>query len=113
MRRADPSRLRISTAPSAAAAGLQRERGHRRPARLASAGRFDIASGETRVLADIEGPGAIQQIWATVRGARWRFLILRIYWDDQRHPSVECPIGDFFANGWERYAHVNSLAVCV
>src|SRR3954447_9479898 len=74
---------------------------------------IDIASGETRVLAGIEGPGAIQQIWATVRGARWRFLILRIYWDDQTHPSVECPIGDFFANGWERYAHVNSLAVCV
>jgi hypothetical protein len=74
---------------------------------------IDIASGETRTLAEIDGPGAIQQMWMTVRGARWRFLILRIYWDDQEHPSVECPIGDFFANGWERYAHVNSLAVCV
>ena len=59
------------------------------------------------------GPGAIQHIWATIRGGRWRFLILRIYWDDQTQPSVECPLGDFFANGWERYAHVNSLAVCV
>lgn len=74
---------------------------------------IEIAPGETRELADIEGPGAIQQIWATVRNARWRLLILRIYWDDQVHPSVECPVGDFFANGWERYAHVNSLAVCV
>jgi hypothetical protein len=74
---------------------------------------IDIASGETRVLADIKGPGAIQQMWMTVSAARWRFLILRIYWDDQKHPSVECPIGDFFANGWESYAHVNSLAVCV
>jgi len=74
---------------------------------------IDIGSGETQVLADITGPGAIQQIWATVRNARWRFLILRVYWDDQPHPSVECPVGDFFANGWESYAHVNSLAVCV
>ncbi len=74
---------------------------------------IDIGPGETRILADIAGPGAIQQIWATVRNARWRFLILRVYWDDQPHPSVECPIGDFFANGWESYAHVNSLAVCV
>ena len=36
-----------------------------------------------------------------------------MFWDDQAVPSVECPIGDFFANGWERYAPVNSLAVCV
>jgi hypothetical protein len=72
-----------------------------------------IQSGETRTLADIDGPGAIQQIWMTIRGARWRFLILRFYWDDQEHPAVECPVGDFFANGWERYAHVNSLPVCV
>ncbi|MCA1510413.1 glycoside hydrolase family 172 protein [Bradyrhizobium sp. NBAIM01] len=74
---------------------------------------IDIAPGTTLVLADIEGPGALQHIWATVRGGRWRFLILRIYWDDQAEPSVECPFGDFFANGWERYAHVSSLAVCV
>jgi hypothetical protein len=74
---------------------------------------IDVAAGKTATLADIEGPGAIQHIWATIRGARWRFLILRFYWDDEQNPSVECPIGDFFANGWERYAHVNSLAVCV
>ena len=74
---------------------------------------IDVAPGATAVLVDIAGPGALQHIWATIRGGRWRFLILRIYWDDQTSPSVECPFGDFFANGWERYAHVNSLAVCV
>src|SRR6188472_4023930 len=47
-----------------------------------------IASGETRVLADIEGPGAIQQIWMTPTGT-WRFSILRIYWDDSPVPAVE------------------------
>ena len=41
-----------------------------------------IASGECRVLADIVGPGAIQQIWMTPTG-QWRHAILRIYWDNQ------------------------------
>ena len=45
--------------------------------------------------------------------SRWRDLILRIYWDDQEHPSVEAPLGDFFACGWDQYAQVSSLAVCV
>ena len=72
-----------------------------------------IAAGEERVLADIEGPGAIQQIWMTLARGRWRHTILRIYWDDQEQPSVECPVGDFFACGWEKFAQVTSLAVCV
>ena len=53
-----------------------------------------IMPGETFVLADIEGPGAIQHIWMTPTG-HWRHSILRIYWDDQTIPSVECPVGDF------------------
>jgi hypothetical protein len=28
-----------------------------------------------------------------------RLMTLRIYWDDEEHPSVECPIGDFFGIG--------------
>jgi len=71
-----------------------------------------IEPGECRVLADIDGPGAIQQIWMTPTG-HWRFSIIRIYWDDQEQPSVECPVGDFFACGWQKYAQVSSLPVCV
>lgn len=71
-----------------------------------------IEPGEVRELANIDGPGAIQQIWMTPTG-HWRFSILRIYWDDQEQPSVECPVGDFFACGWQRYAQVSSLPVCV
>ena len=71
-----------------------------------------VAPGETLEMANIEGPGAIQQIWLTPTG-NWRFSILRIYWDDQEHPSVECPVGDFFACGWGKYAQVSSLAICV
>ncbi|MCP3475004.1 DUF2961 domain-containing protein [Bradyrhizobium sp. CCGUVB1N3] len=72
-----------------------------------------VEPGATFTLADIEGAGALQQIWMTISRGRLRRSILRIYWDDQTLPSVECPIGDFFACGWEEFAQVSSLAVCV
>jgi hypothetical protein len=71
-----------------------------------------IEAGECLELANIEGSGAIQQIWMTPTG-QWRSSIIRIYWDDQELPSVECPVGDFFTSGWGRFAQNSSLAVCV
>lgn len=71
-----------------------------------------IEAGKVVELADIHGSGIIEQIWMTPTGD-WRFSILRIYWDDQEHASVECPVGDFFACGWGQFAPVSSLAVCV
>src|SRR4051794_7881605 len=71
-----------------------------------------IQPGECRVLADIQDMGAIQQIWMTPTG-HWRYSILRIYWDGAEEPAVECPVGDFFACGWQKYAQVSSLPVCV
>jgi len=63
-------------------------------------------------MAEIEGPGSVKQLWLTATG-NWRLSILRVYWDDQEHPSIECPLGDFFGMGWGRYAPLSSLAVCV
>lgn len=57
-----------------------------------------IPAGEQAVLADIEGPAAIQSMW--FGGYVGRDFILRIYWDNQGIPSVECPGPDFFACGW-------------
>jgi len=79
-----------------------------------------IRAGETVTIADIEGPGAIQQMWFTPNG-NWRFTILRIYWDDEERPSVEAPIGDFFCCGWGSaenhggagFRQLSSLAICV
>jgi hypothetical protein len=71
-----------------------------------------IQSGETVTLAEISGSGAIQHIWMTPTG-NWRFSILRMYWDDETEPSVECPVGDFFCMGWGEYSPLSSLAVCV
>ncbi len=71
-----------------------------------------IKAKETFTVAEIKGEGAIQQIWMTPTG-QWRYAILRIYWDGESHPSVEVPVGDFFACGWGQYAQISSLAVCV
>jgi hypothetical protein len=73
-----------------------------------------IPGKSTFTLAEIPGPGAIQQIWMTPAPLdKTRWFILRFYWDDETEPSVECPLGDFFACGWGRYCHISSLPVCV
>lgn len=73
---------------------------------------FTVSSGETIVLADIVGSGVIRHIWMTLT-QKWRNAILRFYWDDQDQPCVECPAGDFFCMGWQKYMQINSFAVCV
>jgi hypothetical protein len=77
-----------------------------------------IQAGSVLELADISGPGVIRQIWLTPAGCPWRLLVLRVYWDDQEQPSIECPLGDFFACGWGGFSwsghgQISSLPVCV
>lgn len=55
---------------------------------------IDIPAGETLALADISGSGAINHIWMPLTES-WRYSILRIYWEGQEKPSVECPAGVF------------------
>jgi hypothetical protein len=71
-----------------------------------------IKPGETFTMAEIEGPGAIQHIWMTPTG-KWRFSIMRVYWDNETEPSIECPVGDFFGMGWNQYSPLVSSAICV
>ena len=66
---------------------------------------WPIEPGETKVLADIEGPGVISHIWFTIASPDnmyLRKLILRMYWDGEKTPSVETPVGDFFGLGHAR-----------
>jgi hypothetical protein len=73
-----------------------------------------VKAGTTFTVADITGPGAIQQIWMTPAPLdRTRFYILRFYWDGESEPSVEVPMGDFFACGWGKFCPIHSLPVCV
>ena len=70
-----------------------------------------VPPGETALLADIEGSGAVEHLWMTARPYFWRRALLRLYWDGDGVPAVEVPLGDFFCNGWGEYATVNSLPV--
>jgi hypothetical protein len=71
-----------------------------------------IKAHTTFTIAEINGSGSIQHIWMTPTGV-WRNSIIRFYWDDEKMPSVEAPVGDFFGMGWNQYAPLRSLAVCV
>jgi len=68
--------------------------------------RFDIPAGETKRLCDIKGPGRIVRIWVTLptagRGPVLRDAVLRMFWDNEDTPSVECPLGDFFGAAFGR-----------
>ena len=76
---------------------------------------FRIDPGETAVLAEMDGPGEIRHMWFTLSSRDYfrypRLLVLRIYWDGSDVPSVEAPIGDFFAAGHGMKANVSSLPI--
>lgn len=75
---------------------------------------YFLASGETKLLADLDGPGAIKHIWCTECSQNSRALILRFYWDGNEAPSVECPLGDFFAHAYSAsFSQINSIPVSV
>lgn len=78
--------------------------------------RVTVAPGETVTLADIRGAGSINHIWMTVAPRDpgtpethdrdfLRKLVLRVFWDDNEHPSVLVPLGDFFGMGHARTAN--------
>ena len=75
-----------------------------------------IAPGATLTVAELEGPGRIVHIWCTIAHADpyySRMLTLRMYWDGESNPSVECPIGDFFGIGHGVDRAYNSMPIRV
>ena len=73
----------------------------------------DLEPGAAVTLADVTAGGVVQHIWCTVQPQHLRALSLRVTYDDQTHPSVETPLGDFFANGIDGAALVTSTPVAV
>lgn len=70
--------------------------------------------GETVVLADLQGPGVVTHLWITVAANEYgwpRLLRLRVYYDGSPEPSVDAPLGDFFAVGHGFERPVNSLLI--
>jgi hypothetical protein len=75
-----------------------------------------IEPGATAVIADLQGPGKIVHIWFTVFHVDPHYaskLTLRMYWDGEEHPSVECPLGDFFGVGMGMNVSFASLPIRV
>jgi hypothetical protein len=70
-----------------------------------------ILPGETLVMADLKGAGAITHIWLTVADNEYawpRLVRLRVYYDGHKTPSVDAPLGDFFAVGHGSERNVDS-----
>jgi len=71
-----------------------------------------LKAGQTVQLCDIKGPGIIRHIW--VGGAKspedCRAIVIRAYWDNQQHPGIECPLGDFFGFAHGRNVPYHSIA---
>jgi hypothetical protein len=75
-----------------------------------------IQPGETRALAEIEGPAIISHIWITIatpEKMHLKKLVLRMYWDGETSPSVESPVGDFFGLGLGEYFLYDSAVLSV
>ncbi len=70
--------------------------------------RWIVPPGESRVLAEIDGPGALTHLWLT-QADGYRDCLLKITWDDAEKPSVLCPLGDFFCLGHGLVASFQSL----
>lgn len=68
---------------------------------------------KTTTIMDVEGPGIIRHMWFTYHEKFYRDIILRIYWDDQEHPSVETPLADLFCNCWGKRINVLSIPINV
>ena len=75
-----------------------------------------IDPGQTLTLMDVNGSGRITHIWFTIASPspeHLRELVLRMTWDDATRPAVECPIGEFFAQGHGKYVEFQSAPVVI
>ena len=79
-----------------------------------------IPPGETVALLEAKGAGCVRHMYWTYivgdegqRKHQFRDLILRMYWDGEPAPSVQCPIGDFFTVANAKPRPVKSLAMTV
>ena len=92
----------------------QRESSYDRDWENGNADARSFTPGETRVIAEMEGPGRITHIWFTSMSAERgypRSVVIRMYWDGSEEPAVEVPLGDFFAAGHGMQVDLNSALV--
>jgi len=75
-----------------------------------------LEPGETATLADIKGPAIINHFYVTMSCSDWfhyRRAVVRMFWDGEKNPSVEVPIGDFFGIPFSEPVFFQSLVISV
>ena len=57
-----------------------------------------IPKGGEQILADFGGPGKVTYFYITddTVGKWYPGLILEVFWDDEKYPSIQLPLADFF-----------------
>ena len=76
----------------------------------------DLAPGQTLELADVRGPGCIVHFRDNITSREAHHLqlhVLRMFWDGETQPSVEVPMGDFFAEGFGFTEKFSSALMCI
>ncbi|NQX44648.1 DUF2961 domain-containing protein [Paenibacillus tritici] len=61
-----------------------------------------VKAGASLSIGQMKGSGIIRHIWITIASEEqyvFRKMRLRMFWDGEASPSVDCPIGDFFGVG--------------
>lgn len=73
---------------------------------------WGLEPGEARTVLQSNEPGCVRHLWMTAGGGGPHFLrglAIRAWWDGQAHPSIECPLGDFFGIGFGMHKDFVSL----
>jgi hypothetical protein len=63
-------------------------------------------------ICNLKSSGIIKHIWMTLNSSDKYYLrkiLIRMWWDGEENPSVECPIGDFFGIGHGKTVNFWSL----
>lgn len=71
-----------------------------------------VAPGETATLAELTGAGIIDSFHLKIGPADTGLLrstLLKMRWDKDRRDAVDCPVGDFFGNGFSRVPYRSLL----
>lgn len=78
--------------------------------------RVPVDPGQSATVLDVSGAGVVTHVWFTISSPdrmHLKNLVLRAWWDGESSPSVEVPIGDFFALGLGEYFTYQSALLAV
>lgn len=72
--------------------------------------RISVAPGQRVTILNATGPAIINRIWFSLDSEDPDYLrkvVIKIFWDDEKEPSVDVPLGDFFGCGFEYKPYIS------